>query len=43
MSDRSYSNCCGALPVWDEWDLCSECGEHAEFMTEEEYEKECER
>jgi len=24
------SNCCGALPLW-ETDICSECGEHAEF------------
>ena len=24
------SNCCGALPLW-ETDICSDCGEHAEF------------
>lgn len=24
------SDCCGALPLW-ETDICSDCGEHAEF------------
>ena len=24
------SNCCGANPLW-ETDICSDCGEHAEF------------
>lgn len=24
------SDCCGALPLWD-MDICSDCGEHAEF------------
>ena len=24
------SNCCGAFPLW-ETDICSDCGEHAEF------------
>lgn len=24
------SNCCGALPLWES-DICSDCGEHAEF------------
>ena len=24
------SDCCGALPLW-ETDICSSCGEHAEF------------
>ena len=24
------SNCCGASPLW-ELDICSDCGEHAEF------------
>lgn len=26
-----YSNCCGAPPLWEESDLCSDCKEHAEF------------
>ncbi len=26
----SESNCCGAFPLW-ETDICSDCGEHAEF------------
>jgi len=25
------SNCCGALPLWNT-DICSDCGEHAEFQ-----------
>jgi len=25
------SDCCGALPLW-ETDICSDCGEHAEFI-----------
>jgi hypothetical protein len=24
------SNCCGASPLWES-DICSQCGEHAEF------------
>ena len=24
------SNCCGANPLWES-DICSDCGEHAEF------------
>jgi hypothetical protein len=24
------SNCCGASPLWGT-DICSDCGEHAEF------------
>ena len=24
------SNCCGASPLWES-DICSDCGEHAEF------------
>ena len=28
------SNCCGALPLW-ETDICSDCGEHAEFIDNE--------
>ena len=29
------SNCCGALSLW-ETDVCSDCGEHAEFnLTDE--------
>ena len=24
------SNCCGAYPLWES-DICSDCGEHAEF------------
>ena len=24
------SNCCNALPLWNT-DICSDCGEHAEF------------
>jgi len=30
-----YSNCCGAS-AWYETDICSDCGEHAEFYTETE-------
>ncbi len=26
----SESNCCGANPLWES-DICSDCGEHAEF------------
>lgn len=29
------SDCCGALPLW-ETDICSDCGEHAEFNDVEE-------
>ena len=29
------SNCCGALPLW-ETDICSSCGEHAEYDNDEE-------
>jgi len=25
------SNCCDALPLWNT-DICSDCGEHAEFQ-----------
>lgn len=25
------SNCCGAYPLWES-DICSDCGEHAEFI-----------
>ncbi len=28
--DMEESNCCGALPLWES-DICSDCGEHAEF------------
>ena len=28
------SNCCGAFPLW-ETDICSDCGEHAEFTNNE--------
>tara|TARA_R100001530_G_scaffold87105_1_gene60680 strand:+ start:100 stop:249 length:150 start_codon:yes stop_codon:yes gene_type:complete len=30
MSDFELSNCCGALR-WNDFDICSECLEHAEF------------
>ena len=26
----SQSNCCGAFLLWES-DICSDCGEHAEF------------
>ena len=29
------SDCCGALPLW-ETDICSSCGEHAEYIENEE-------
>ena len=29
------SNCCGASPLW-ETDICSDCGEHAEFYNTDE-------
>lgn len=32
------SNCCGSLPITPESDICLKCGEHAEFLTEEELE-----
>jgi hypothetical protein len=34
--DRLLSGCCGAPPSSLSDDICSECGEHAEFETEEE-------
>lgn len=33
----ALSNCCGAVQ-WGETDLCSNCYEHAEFLTDEEWE-----
>jgi hypothetical protein len=32
---KNYSDCCGASPQWD-MDICSDCGEHAEFYAENE-------
>lgn len=29
------SNCCGA-PVYEETDICTECGEHCEVIEEDE-------
>ena len=29
------SNCCGASPLWES-DICSDCGEHAEFNNTDE-------
>jgi len=37
-NERKLSNCCGAHPISQESDICSECGEHAEFLTEDELE-----
>lgn len=31
---RKVSNCCGAPPIFQESDICSKCGEHAEILTE---------
>lgn len=30
MKTEIVSNCCGARPQWES-DICSKCGEHAEF------------
>jgi hypothetical protein len=30
---RDNSNCCGAKPI-PETDICSKCGEHAEFQAD---------
>jgi len=32
-ADGNYSNCCNA-PMIEETDICSECGEHSETITE---------
>lgn len=31
MGSVCLSNCCGAPPLWENTDLCSDCKEHAEF------------
>ena len=38
--EERLSNCCGAPPLYDESDLCSDCKEHTEFLTEAEFEAE---
>lgn len=35
---EALSDCCGA-PAWGNTDLCSECKEHADFLTDEEFEE----
>ena len=38
MLDTPLSDCCCA-PALGETDICSDCREHAEFMTDEEWEE----
>ena len=36
VEDEMVSNCCGA-GVWQDSDICNECYEHCEPVTEDEY------